>query len=166
MKLWDTVVIVGVGLIGGSIGLDLRAKKLARRVIGVGRRAASLKAAKAAGCVTDTTLRLDRAAAEADLVIVCTPVDRIADDVRAAAAREGWTVRGVLEGEVAIPRRHADHLLAELRRRDVRRQRVAAHTDANLTDREWEILQMLDEGAATAEIANAAVMPVAMSVTQ
>jgi DNA-binding NarL/FixJ family response regulator len=62
-------------------------------------------------------------------------------------------VRGVLAGEVALPRRHADHLLAELRRRDVRRQRVAAHADANLTDREWEILQMLAEGAATAEIA-------------
>jgi DNA-binding NarL/FixJ family response regulator len=63
-------------------------------------------------------------------------------------------VRGVLEGEVALPRQHADHLLAELRRRDVRRQRVAAHADASLTDREWEILQMLGEGATTAEIAS------------
>jgi prephenate dehydrogenase len=86
MKPWDTVVIVGVGLIGGSIGLDLQAKRLARRVIGVGRRASSLKAAKAAGCVTETTLKLGQVAAVADLVIVCTPVGRIVDDVRAAAA--------------------------------------------------------------------------------
>jgi prephenate dehydrogenase len=86
MKPWNTVVIVGVGLIGGSIGLDLRAKRLARRVIGVGRRASSLKAAKTAGCVTETTLKLDQAAADADLIIVCTPVGRIVDDVRAAAA--------------------------------------------------------------------------------
>lgn len=86
MAHWDTVVIVGVGLIGGSIGLDLRAKKLAKRIVGVGRRPASLKAALAAGCVTETTTRLDKAAAEADLIIVCTPVGRIVDDVRAAAA--------------------------------------------------------------------------------
>jgi prephenate dehydrogenase len=85
MKHWDTVAIVGVGLIGGSIGLDLRAKKLARRVIGVGRRASSLKAAKAAGCVTETTLKLADAASQADLILVCTPVGRIVEDVRAAA---------------------------------------------------------------------------------
>jgi prephenate dehydrogenase len=86
MAHWDTVVVVGVGLIGGSIGLDLRAKKLAKRVVGVGRRAASLKAALAAGCVTETTTKLEQAAAVADLVIVCTPVGRIVADVLAAAA--------------------------------------------------------------------------------
>lgn len=86
MAHWDTVVVVGVGLIGGSIGLDLRAKKLAKRVIGVGRRAASLKAALAAGCVTETTTKLEQAAAVADLIVVCTPVGRIVADVRAAAA--------------------------------------------------------------------------------
>lgn len=86
MKPWNTVVIVGVGLIGGSIGLDLQARRLARRVVGVGRRASSLKAAKAAGCVTETTLKLEQAAAAADLIVVCTPVGRIVDDVRRAAA--------------------------------------------------------------------------------
>lgn len=86
MAHWDTVVVVGVGLIGGSIGLDLRAKKLAKRVIGVGRRPASLKAALAAGCVTETTTKLEQAASVADLVIVCTPVGRIVNDVRAVAA--------------------------------------------------------------------------------
>jgi len=86
MKHWDTVAIVGVGLIGGSIGLDLSAKKIAQRVIGVGRRQNSLDAAQAAGCVSETTLNLRDAAAEADLIIVCTPVGRIADDVLAAAA--------------------------------------------------------------------------------
>ena len=38
MKHWDTVAIVGVGLIGGSIGLALRDRKLAENMIGVGRR--------------------------------------------------------------------------------------------------------------------------------
>jgi DNA-binding NarL/FixJ family response regulator len=63
-------------------------------------------------------------------------------------------IRGVLAGEVALPRRHADKLLAELRRRDAARERVAARTGASLTDREWDVLQLLGEGASTAEIAD------------
>jgi len=62
-------------------------------------------------------------------------------------------INGVLAGEVALPRLHADKLLAELRRRDAARERVAARTGANLTDREWEVLQLLAQGASTAEIA-------------
>lgn len=83
---WDTVAIVGVGLIGGSIGLGLRERNLARHVVGVGRRAASLRTAKQIGAVTSTTLDLARGVAEADLAIVCTPVGRIVEDVQAAAA--------------------------------------------------------------------------------
>ena len=37
MAKWDSVAIVGVGLIGGSIGLGLRQRGLASRVVGVGR---------------------------------------------------------------------------------------------------------------------------------
>ena len=62
-------------------------------------------------------------------------------------------IKGVLAGEVALPRLHADTLLAELRRRDAARERVAARTGASLTDREWDVLQLLGEGASTAEIA-------------
>jgi DNA-binding NarL/FixJ family response regulator len=62
-------------------------------------------------------------------------------------------IQGVLAGEVALPRLHADKLLAELRRRVAARERIAARTDASLTDREWEVLQLLGEGASTAAIA-------------
>lgn len=86
MKSWNTVAIVGVGLIGGSVGLGLRRRRLAREVIGVGRREESLQTARQLGAVDRTTLDLAEAAAEADLVVVCTPVGRIAADVRAAAA--------------------------------------------------------------------------------
>jgi prephenate dehydrogenase len=85
MNTWDTVAIVGVGLIGGSIGLGLRGRGLARQVVGIGRREASLRLAKKLGAVTSTTLDLARGVAEADLVVVCTPVGRIVEDVRAAA---------------------------------------------------------------------------------
>jgi len=62
-------------------------------------------------------------------------------------------IEGVLRGEVALPRQHTDHLLAELRGREARRQRLVTQTGAKLTDREWEVLQMLGEGALTADIA-------------
>jgi DNA-binding NarL/FixJ family response regulator len=62
-------------------------------------------------------------------------------------------IDGVLRGEVALPRQHADHLLAELRRRDAQRHRVTTQTGAKLTDREWQVLRLLGEEASTAEIA-------------
>jgi len=63
------------------------------------------------------------------------------------------TVRGVLAGEVALPRLHTDRLLAELRRRDAARDRITTRTGASLTDREWEVLQLLGDGASTADMA-------------
>lgn len=85
MKHWNTVVIIGVGLIGGSVGLGLRRRGLAREVVGVGRREETLGLAKQLGAVDRTTLDLSDAAADAELVVVCTPVGRIAADVQAAA---------------------------------------------------------------------------------
>jgi cyclohexadieny/prephenate dehydrogenase len=82
----NTLTIVGVGLIGGSVGLAARARGVARRVVGVGRSAESLAAARKAGCVDDGTSDLTAAVRDADLVLVCTPVDRVVEHVRAAAA--------------------------------------------------------------------------------
>jgi DNA-binding NarL/FixJ family response regulator len=70
-----------------------------------------------------------------------------------SAERLPHAVAGVAAGEVALPRRHAEHLLEELRRRDLRRTRLEARAGARLTDREWEVLNLLGDGAATAEIA-------------
>ena len=84
--MWNNVAIVGVGLIGGSIGLALRERKLAKRVVGIGHRAASLRKAKQIDAVSETTLRLERGVADADLVVVATPIAEIVDQIRAAAA--------------------------------------------------------------------------------
>ena len=83
--MYKTVTIVGVGLIGGSIGLALRERKLAERVVGVGRRAASLRKAKQLGAVSETTQRVERGVAESDFVVVATPIASIVNQVRAAA---------------------------------------------------------------------------------
>ena len=83
---WDTVAIIGVGLIGGSIGMALKERGLARRVIGVGRRKESLDKAKAARAIDEATLDISSGVKDAELIIVCTPVGRIIDDVKQAAA--------------------------------------------------------------------------------
>jgi DNA-binding NarL/FixJ family response regulator len=62
-------------------------------------------------------------------------------------------LRAVLAGEVALPRRHTRHLLETLRGRDVRRAIVTAQAKGALSDREWDVLQLLADGAPTAEIA-------------
>jgi prephenate dehydrogenase len=85
MKQWDTVAIVGVGLIGGSIGMALRQRGLAKNVIGIGRRQTSLRAARRVGAVSHTTIDLNKGVAEAELVIVCTPVGQIVEHVRQVA---------------------------------------------------------------------------------
>ena len=80
-----TVAIVGVGLIGGSIGLAIRKRALASEVIGVGRDQATLELAVRLGAIDRGTTDLEAGVAEADVVVVCTPVSRIADDVRRVA---------------------------------------------------------------------------------
>jgi prephenate dehydrogenase len=84
--LFDQITIVGVGLIGGSVGLAARARGVAGRVVGVGRNPFTLGKAQVLGAIEAGTTELRRAVQGAGLVVVCTPVDRIATDVLAAAA--------------------------------------------------------------------------------
>lgn len=85
MERFDTVAIVGVGLIGGSIGLALRARGLAGRVVGIGRDEGRLAEAVRRGAIDSSTTDLGRGVLEADVVVVCTPVTRVVDDVCQAA---------------------------------------------------------------------------------
>ena len=84
---FNVLTIVGVGLIGGSIGLAAKRRGLAKTVRGVGRQQASLERARDVGAIDETCLDLEAAAAGSDLLIFCTPVDRIAEQVLAAAPR-------------------------------------------------------------------------------
>lgn len=83
--LFDTITIVGVGLIGGSIGLACKRKHLARRILGVGRNPETLEAAQLLQTIDAFSLQLDVAAAESDLIVFCTPVDRIVEQVVVAS---------------------------------------------------------------------------------
>ena len=72
------VVIIGVGLIGGSIGKALIKKDSEIEVVGVCRRAVSLeKALKEKAISRGTVGELGEAVKGADIVIICTPVNTI-----------------------------------------------------------------------------------------
>ena len=82
-------VVVGVGLIGGSVCLALRQRGLAEAVIGVVRAADRVQRALDSGVVTEATADLEAACRDADLVVVTTPVGSIAATVVEAAVVAG-----------------------------------------------------------------------------
>ena len=88
---FDTLVVVGVGLLGGSVALAARQRGIVRRVIGVGRSAARLKQACESRILDEFSTDLVAAAAQADLLIFATPVNLTVAGVRevAAACRPG-----------------------------------------------------------------------------
>ena len=77
MSSYRTVAIVGVGLIGGSIGQALKRRSLAERVIGVGRRQTSLDKAIEVGAIDRSSTSIEEAVSEADLVVIASPVGLI-----------------------------------------------------------------------------------------
>lgn len=68
------IAIVGVGLIGGSLAIQLHEKKLSSRLIGV--ESSSAHAAKALELeLVDEILPMDEAIAAADVIVLAIPVD-------------------------------------------------------------------------------------------
>jgi prephenate dehydrogenase len=86
MPHWNTVAIIGPGLIGGSIGLALRKRGSASYIVGVGRRSESLAKALNLGATTSISTSIEDAVKDADVVVVCTPVNEIAGHLLQAAA--------------------------------------------------------------------------------
>jgi prephenate dehydrogenase len=72
--MFDSITIVGVGLIGGSFSLALKEKGLVRNVIGVDRTSESLQKARELGLI-DEVLPLAEAVKKSDLIYVAIPVD-------------------------------------------------------------------------------------------
>jgi len=77
--MFKKITIIGVGLIGGSIGMALKKKRLAGTVTGVSRRESSRRKALKYGAVDEATRDIKRAVTGADLVIIAAPVGKIAN---------------------------------------------------------------------------------------
>ena len=70
---YGTVTIVGVGLIGASLGLALKKAGLVTKVLGVGRSKENLDQAQKMGAI-DGVVDLVEAAKQSDVIVLCTPV--------------------------------------------------------------------------------------------
>ena len=72
------VAIIGLGLIGGSLGLALKRAGLSGlRVVGIPRRAETLQKALEVGAVDEGTTDHVKGVVDADLIFVCTPMNLI-----------------------------------------------------------------------------------------
>ena len=78
-RVFDKITVVGVGLLGGSLGLAIKQRKLARRVEGYVRRESSIAECQRFGVLDRATCDLASAVSGADLVILCTPLAQMRD---------------------------------------------------------------------------------------
>ncbi len=70
---YGTVTIVGVGLIGASLGLALKQAGVVNKVLGVGRSTENLNQALQMGAI-DGIVDLVQAAKQSDVIVLCVPV--------------------------------------------------------------------------------------------
>ncbi|HEU6448709.1 MAG TPA: prephenate dehydrogenase/arogenate dehydrogenase family protein [Verrucomicrobiae bacterium] len=68
------ITIIGVGLLGGSIGLAARKFRIAREIAGYVRRKETIRDCETFGATDYATMDLLAAVSDADLVILCTPL--------------------------------------------------------------------------------------------
>jgi len=71
---FERVAIIGVGLIGGSFALALRAAGVCSRIVGAGRNQANMASALSLGVVDEVEVDAARAVDGADLVLLAAPV--------------------------------------------------------------------------------------------
>jgi prephenate dehydrogenase len=93
----ERVTIIGTGLLGGSIGLGLRAAGWGGTIIGVGRRRETVERAKQLGCIDEAATEIGPAVAESQLVVMATPLGafRAALDAIAAADHDRLIITDV-----------------------------------------------------------------------
>lgn len=123
------LVLVSADLPGGAIGLVRDLSAHARVVV----------------------LTRDRSGEELVAFVAAGAAGYLGEDV--SQARLPVILRGVLDGEVALPRRESQQLLDAMRGRDARHAAVAARATSALTSRELEVLDLLAAEVPTGEIA-------------
>jgi prephenate dehydrogenase len=106
-----TIAVVGIGLIGGSLMLDLRKRNFADRIIGVDTNIQHRNIAQLCGIV-DETDTLENAVDRSDIILLCTPVSSNCDMLPGILNRISGTSKvvsdmGSTKGSIAeISRNH------------------------------------------------------------
>ena len=87
LPLFRQMTIVGVGLLGGSLGMICKQQGLVETIVGTGRRVENLKTAVALKAIDRYSTDLAEAASGSDLLLLATPVDTFEDAVKTCAPR-------------------------------------------------------------------------------
>ena len=106
--IYDTVALIGIGLIGSSISHAARRRGLCRRLVGHAKSEATRATALRLGLIETAYATAAEAVMEADLVILCVPVGacvRIAEEIRphlkpGATLTDVGSVKGTIVREV------------------------------------------------------------------
>ncbi len=112
---FQQVMIVGVGLLGGSLGLVLKQQGLAKNVVGIGRRRANLELAVQVGAIDRFAAEPRDVVRDSDLIVLATPVDTYVSHIQqwgadvqdGAIVTDVGSVKGqlVFDAEAALPER-------------------------------------------------------------
>ncbi len=81
------IAIIGLGLIGGSLGLRLKKRFPGTEVMGISRSSAKIKLARRRKAIDWGSVSPEKILSRADLVVICTPVSSIPGWIRKA---ETW----------------------------------------------------------------------------
>jgi prephenate dehydrogenase len=118
--MFDSITIVGVGLISGSFSLALKERGLVRNVIGVSRTTASIEQALELGLI-DEALSLEEAVKKSGLIYVAIPVD-------ATVTVMGRIMDLITDKQIVADAGSTKHVLCQsLARHPMRRRFVATH---------------------------------------
>jgi prephenate dehydrogenase len=82
--LFQQVTIIGVGLLGGSLGLVIKEQRLAKTVVGIGRRQPNLELAVELGAIDRFSSDPQEAVRDSDFIVLATPVDTYLSHI------QGW----------------------------------------------------------------------------
>ncbi len=99
--MFEKMVLAGVGLICGSLALDMRRHRLVGEIIGYGRGESNLKLAKKKGIIDSYFLRPDEFPGGVDFLMMGTPVETI---VPSTSPSRSSSFRNLTEPLIETPR--------------------------------------------------------------
>lgn len=77
MKKIDEITIIGPGLIGSSLGLAFKKKKIVKRIIGIDSSESNLKDALKNSSIDESRKIIDQRVSKSEFIFICTPVSFI-----------------------------------------------------------------------------------------
>jgi prephenate dehydrogenase len=77
MKLFEKMLVIGVGLLGASLAKACKERSIVDEVVGYGRNRENLEKAKELNIIDHCPFELSEAVRDADLIVLCTPVSTI-----------------------------------------------------------------------------------------